>query len=111
MNNTTTYTEIFDFDNFANTQKYKEFKYNYSTKMSKAMDISNLECLIEGIKSGLYASYDYINDGTIWVEPEGIEESTDAFNVLIKPKAKVDNNKGHYTPDELEILISYEDFV
>ena len=108
MNNT--YTDIFEFDNFANTEKFKQFKFEYSTKMSRAIDIGNLECLIEGIKSGMYSSYDYINDGTIWMEPEGVEESTDKFDVVIQPKRNVDRDKGYFTPDQLEVAITYEDF-
>ena len=102
-------TNIFEFDNFANSDKFKEFKYDYATKMSRVIDISNLENLIEGIKSSLYSSYEYINDGTMWIDIDGLEAKTDTFDVVIKPKPFVDNNKQYYTPDELQIEISYEE--
>ena len=104
-----TVTKVFEFDNFSNTDKFKEFKYEYSNKMSKAMDFNEMQNLIEGIKCGMYSSYEYISDGTIWVEPDGVENSTDKFDITIKPKGSVDRDKGYFTPNQLEVVIQYED--
>jgi len=102
-------TKVFDFDNCTNTDKFKEFKYDYCTKMSKMIDFNDMQNVLEGIKCGLFSSYEYISDGTIWVEPEGIKSDTDKFEILIKPSPKVDNNKGYYAPDELNVIIEYDD--
>lgn len=99
--------ETFDFDNFSQTPKYKTFKFDYSNDMKSAMEINALECLVEGIKSGLYSSYEYISDGSVWVEPEGITASTNKFDICIKPKGCVDIDKGYFRPDQLEIEIAY----
>lgn len=99
----------FMFDNCAQSDSFKEFKYDYGTNMTKIMDFNEMENKLEGIKCGMFSSYEYIADGTLFVEPEGITESTDKFTITIKPSGKVDNNKLYFTPDELEVFIEYDD--
>ena len=102
-------TKTFPFDNCIYSEAFKTFKYDYCTKMSKVIDFGEMESRIEGIKSGLFSSYEYISDGTIFVEPEGITEDTKKFTITIKPSQKVDSNKSYYTPDELDIIIEYDE--
>ena len=99
----------FMFDNCVHTDAFKNFKYDYCSKMSKVMDFNEMENKLEGIKCGMFSSYEYISDGTLFVEPEGITESTDKFTIIIKPSGKVDNNKSYFTPDELDVFIEYDD--
>lgn len=102
-------TKTFPFDNCVHNDNFKNFKYEYCTKMNKVMDFNEMENKLEGIKSGMFSSYEYISDGTLFVEPEGITEETEKFTINIKPSNKVDNNKSYFTPDELDVIIEYDD--
>lgn len=101
--------KVFDFEDIASSKKFKEFKYDYSTKMSKAMEFNSLECTLEGIKSGLYSSYEYVAEGKIWLEPEGLSKDIESFTITILPSNKVDNTKGYFLPSELVVVIEYEE--
>ena len=102
-------TKVFEFENCVNTEKFKQFKYAYATKMSKVMEFNSLECTIEGLKSGLYSSYEYIDNGTIYIGPEGISKDIETFTVSVKPSNKADTTKQYFRPDELNIVVEYEE--
>ncbi len=101
-------SQKFPFENCTNTDSFKNFKYEYCSKMNKVMDFNEMENRLEGIKSGMFSSYEYIADGSLFVEPEGIVEETDKFVIKIVPSGKVDNDKSYFKPDELEVIIEYE---